>query len=236
MNMMIFRNFLFYLGIMPTAFLVSILALLFFYLPYRFRYPLITSWSHFFIFWAKVTCGLKYKVTGRENIPSENAIVVANHQSTWETIFFQVLLPPQCWVLKKELLYIPCFGWGLAMLEPIAIKRAELNSIKTLLKEGIKRLRAGRWIVVFPEGTRVAVGESQRFSRTAAALAHASKKPVLPIAHNAGEFWPRGMMIQKPGTIQVAIGPVIDPKGKSATEINDLAEQWIKNTMEDIAR
>lgn len=229
--MMFLRNVLFYLGIGPAAFIICLLGLLFFYLPYRFRYTLITSWSHFFIFWAKVTCGLKYQVEGLNHLPKENAIVVSNHQSTWETIFFQVLLPPQCWVLKKELLYIPFFGWGLALLEPIAIRRDQLNSIKTLLKEGIKRLRAGRWIVVFPEGTRVAIGDSHRFSRTAAALAHASKKPLLPIAHNAGAFWPRGMMIRKPGTIQVAIGPLIDPAGKDASEINELAEVWIKNKM-----
>lgn len=229
--MMVLRNVLFYLGIVPAAFFICFLGLLFFYLPYRFRYPLITSWSHFFIFWAKVTCGLRYQVEGLNHIPKENTIVVSNHQSTWETIFFQVLLPPQCWVLKKELLYIPFFGWGLALLEPIAIRRDQLNSIKTLLKEGIKRLRAGRWIVVFPEGTRVAIGDTQRFSRTAAALAHASKKSILPIAHNAGKFWPRGIMIQKPGVIKVAIGPVIEPAGKDASEINELAETWIKTKM-----
>ncbi len=229
--MMLIRNIIFYAGIIPTALFISILALLFFYLPYRWRYALITRWSHFFIFWAKMTCGLKYHVVGLKNLPKETAIVVSNHQSTWETIFLQVLLPPHCTVIKKELLYIPAFGWGLAVLEPIAITRKELNSIKILLKKGINRLRTGRWVVIFPEGTRVSIQDSKRFSRTAAALAHASKKPMVPIAHNAGKFWPRGILIQKPGTIQVAIGPAIDPAGKSATEINQLAEQWIKNKM-----
>lgn len=229
--MMYIRNLFFYILIIPSIFIISTLALLFFYLPYPFRYRLVTSWSHFFIFWARVTCGLKYQVEGLENIPKENAIVVANHQSTWETIFFQVLLPPQTWVLKKELLYIPGFGWGLALLEPIAIQRKNLNSIKILLKEGIKRLRAGRWIVIFPEGTRLKVGDSRPFSRTAAALAHAANKPIVPIAHNAGKFWPRGFMIQKPGTIQVAIGPAIYPAGKNATEITQALEQWIRSKM-----
>lgn len=229
--MMFIRNILFYIGVVPAVILFCTLGMLFFYLPYLWRYRLITAWSHFFIFWAKVTCGLRYHVEGLNHLPKENAIVVSNHQSTWETIFFQVLLPPQCWVLKKELLYIPGFGWGLALLEPIAIERKEMNSIKTLLKKGLKRLRAGRWIVIFPEGTRVAIGHTQRFSRTAAALAHASKKPLVPIAHNAGEFWPRGFMIQKAGTIQVHIGPAIDPVGKNATEITELAEQWIREHM-----
>ncbi len=228
---MYLRNLLFYIGIIPATVFCSCVGLFFFFLPYIWRYRIITSWSHFFIFWARVTCGLKYHVEGLSNLPKENAIVVSNHQSTWETIFFQVILPPQNWVLKKELLYIPGFGWSLALLEPIAIERKELNSIKTLLKKGIKSLQAGKWLVVFPEGTRVSMGSSQRFSRTAAALAHASHKPIVPIAHNAGKFWPRGFMILKPGTIQVAIGPVIDPAGKKATEINHLAELWIKNKM-----
>ena len=144
--MMLIRNIIFYAGIIPTALFISILALLFFYLPYRWRYALITRWSHFFIFWAKMTCGLKYHVVGLKNLPKETAIVVSNHQSTWETIFLQVLLPPHCTVIKKELLYIPAFGWGLAVLEPIAITRKELNSIKILLKKGINRLRTGRWV------------------------------------------------------------------------------------------
>lgn len=229
--MMLFRNILFYLGIAPMLIFFFSIGFAFFFAPVLWRYRIMTTWSRFFVFWAKLTCGLKYDVEGSNNLPKEAAIVFANHQSTWETIFFQVLLPPQCWVLKKELFYIPVFGWGLALLDPIAIQRKDLSSIKVLLKEGIKRLREGRWVIIFPEGTRVPVGESKTFSRTAAALAHASKKPLVPIAHNAGKFWPKGILIQKPGTIRVAIGPFIDPHNKKVNEIHELAEDWVRKEM-----
>lgn len=226
--MMLLRNILFYIGIIPALLFFFGWGFAFFWSPVLWRYRIMSTWSRFFIFWAKVTCGLKYQIEGLNNLPKENAIVFANHQSTWETMFFQVLLPPQCWVIKKELLYIPVFGWGLALLDPISIQRKDLFSIKVLLREGIKRLRTGRWVIIFPEGTRVPVGETKAFSRTAAALSHASKKPLVPIAHNAGEFWPKGMMIRKPGTIRVAIGPFIDPHNKKVTEIHELAEDWVR--------
>jgi 1-acyl-sn-glycerol-3-phosphate acyltransferase len=228
---MIIRNILFYLGIGPVTLFFTALGSLFFFMPYKVRYHIITSWSHFFIFWAKITCGLKYHVEGRKNIPKHNAIVFSNHQSMWETIFMQVLLPYQAWVLKKELLYIPVFGWGLALIEPIAINRKSFNSVRELIRQGKKCLEAGRWVIIFPEGTRVAPGKDHRYSRSGAALAEASHFPVVPIAHNAGHFWPRGFFIKKPGTIKVVIGPEIHTQGKTATEINVEAENWIKKTV-----
>lgn len=230
--MMILRNLLFYLGVTVDTAVFTLFGFLLFFLPYRGRYWLITRWSYFFIFWAKICCGLRYEVEGLENLPKESAIVLANHQSSWETIFFQILLPPQSWVIKRELLWIPGFGWTLGLLRPIAIRRDQLHSIKALLAQGKKRLAEGMWLVVFPEGTRSAVGKLHRFSRTGAALAEASRKLVVPIAHNAGEFWPRGVFIRKPGTIKVSIGPPIDPSNKSVTEINELAEAWIRNKIE----
>lgn len=152
----------------------------------------------------------------------------------WETIFMQVLLPEQSWVLKKELLHIPVFGWGLALLNPIAINRKNIHSVKELIQQGTKRLKNGRWIIIFPEGTRVAPKVHHRYSRSGAALARASGYAVVPIAHNAGLFWPRGFFIKKPGTIQIVIGPVIPSVGKTTTEINLLAEQWIRQTLTEI--
>ncbi len=225
---MILRNILFYLGVIPVTIFLASIGWILFFTPFSFRYWLITRWSHFFIFWSKRIIGLQYSVTGAENIPKKNAIVLSNHQSAWETVFYQVLLPTQTWVLKKELLYIPFFGWGLALIEPISINRREFNSVKALIKQGKKRLDAGRWVIIFPEGTRVPVGGHQRFTRSGAALAEASQYPILPIAHNAGLFWPKGFFIKKPGTIQVKIGPLIDPKDKTVAEINDEAEKWIR--------
>ncbi len=231
---MIFRNLLFYLFLIPVTASIAALGLTLFFLPYGIRYWLITRWSHFFIFWAKVTCGLHYNIIGLENLPKEAAIVLSNHQSAWETIFFQVLLPKQTWVLKKELLYIPLFGWGLALISPIAIDRKQFNSIKEIIQQGKEKLQLGRWVIIFPEGTRVKPGEHKRFSRTGAALAADTGYPVVPIAHNAGKFWPKGLMIRNSGTITVAIGPTIETKGKTATEINALAENWIKMRLEKI--
>lgn len=228
---MIIRNFLFYLGLIPVTILFAILGNLFFFLPFKARYYLITRWSHFFIFWAQITCGLRYTVTGKEHIPTKNAIIFSNHQSMWETIFLQILLPEQCWVLKKELLTIPFFGWGLALLDPIAINRKDFNSVKALIKQGKERLQKGRWVVIFPEGTRIAPNIKHPYSRSGAALAEATGYPILPIAHNAGRYWPRGFFIKKPGIIRIVIGPAIETKGKTASEVNAEAEGWIRKTL-----
>lgn len=225
---MLIRNLLFYAGLIPVTFILTILGWLFFFFPHRYRYWLITRWSHFFIFWAKLTCGLRYEVLGKENIPSKNAIVLSNHQSAWETIFLQVLLPIQSWVLKKELLYIPVFGWGLALIEPIAINRKQFQSVKELIRQGRQKLQQGRFVVIFPEGTRVPIGEERRFAKSGAALSKATGYAILPIAHNAGKFWPKGFFIKQPGTIKISIGPLIEPNEKTIEEINMSAEQWIK--------
>lgn len=231
---MILRNLLFYLGIIPVTFILTCLGWILFFTPLSLRYWIITRWSHFFIFWVQKTCGLNYSVQGLENIPKKNAIVFSNHQSMWETIFFQVLLPEQTWILKKELLYIPVFGWGLALIEPIAINRQQSHSIKELLRQGKQRLKDGKWVIIFPEGTRVAPNEFKRFTRSGAALSHAAQYPILPIAHNAGRFWPKGFCIKRSGTIQIKIGPLIEPQGKTSTEINAAAEDWINREKEQL--
>jgi len=225
---MIFRNFLFYLGLIPVTIFFAILSPMIFFLPFHIRYFIITRWSYFFIAWAKLTCGLDYSLQHKENIPTQNCIIFCNHQSMWETIFMQVLFPNQAWVLKKELLKIPFFGWGLALLKPIAIDRKNINSVKQLIEQGKSCLQANRRVIIFPEGTRVAPGIKHRYSRSGAALAEATQYPVLCVVHNAGLFWPKGFWIKQPGTIQVVIGPLIESKGKTATEINELAEEWMR--------
>ncbi len=225
---MFIRNILFYLGLIPVTIALTLVGCLLFFMPLKTRYWIITRWSHFFIFWAKLTCGLDYQVEGLENLPKQTAIVFSNHQSAWETIFFQVLLPPQTWILKKSLLYIPVFGWGLSLIEPIAIQRQGANAREKLISKGVESLKHNRWVIIFPEGTRVPVGENKRFAKGGAALAQASGYPIVPIRHNAGEFWPKGFFIKKPGVIQVNIGPLIQTQNKSITEINTEAENWIK--------
>tara|TARA_B100000315_G_scaffold260410_1_gene321543 strand:+ start:6944 stop:7513 length:570 start_codon:yes stop_codon:yes gene_type:complete len=180
-----------------------------------------------------MTCEIHYEVIGRENIPETNAVVLCKHQSAWETLALPLCLPPLAFVIKRELLWIPLFGWGLALLEPIAIDRlARRKAIYQLLAQGRERLEAGRWVVVFPEGTRVEAGSKGAYALGGALLAERTGYQVVPVAHNAGECWPRRQFLKRPGTIQLVFGPVIDSTGKSAKEINALAESWIEKTVD----
>jgi 1-acyl-sn-glycerol-3-phosphate acyltransferase len=207
--------------------------LLTFPLPPLVRYRIITRWTHFHVWLLGALCGLRYHVEGREHLPRHGtAIILAKHQSSWETLAFQVIFPPQVWVLKRELLWVPFFGWGLALTQPIAIDRgAGRRAVQQIIEQGRQRLDTGRWVVVFPEGTRMAPGHQRRFGIGGAALASATGYPVVPVAHDAGHYWPRRGFLKKPGTIRVVIGPAIDSHGRTPEEINHLAETWISETM-----
>ncbi len=229
-----FRSIVLFVGQAIAAMIICVIGFFLFPLPYIVRYRFITLWSHFVIWWARIVCGIRYDIQGLELLPHENAIVLCKHQSAWETLFLQTLLGPQTWVLKKQLLKIPFFGWGLAMIEPIAIDRSKSSSIKQLLEQGKRRLQQGRWVIIFPEGSRVAVGENGKFSRSGAVLAKETGYKVVPIAHNAGVCWPRNAFIKKPGTISFVIGPALDPANLNADEIKEKAQSWIESTMEDL--
>lgn len=232
----IWRSALFATGMAISTLVFAPLSLLTFPLPYRQRYAFITQWTRFNLWWLGATCRLRYVVEGLEHLPTGPAVVLAKHQSTFETLAFQLIFPPQVWLLKRELLWVPFFGWGLAMLEPIAIDRkAARKALQQLLTVGGERLEHGRWVVIFPEGTRMAPGQKGRYASGGAMLAARSGHPVVPVAHNAGEYWPRRGFIKRPGTIRVVIGPVIDSRGRSAQEINELAEEWIEAEMRRLA-
>ena len=232
--MLFLRSVLFAVGMLLSTLIIAPLAVLTFPFPFAARYAFITQWARFNLWWLRLSCGLRYVVHGRDNIPAGNAIVFCKHQSAWETLALQSIFPPQVWLLKRELLWVPFFGWGLAMLEPIAIdRRAGRKAVEQLVRQGRERLADGRWVVIFPEGTRVAPGQTGRYGIGGAILAAASGYPVVPVAHNAGEFWPRRGFIKQPGTITVVVGPVIDPRGKDAETINEEAKEWIeRNTRE----
>jgi len=194
------------------------------------RYRIITVWSHLVIGLAWAVCGVRYRVIGRDNLPDSPCIVLSKHQSAWETLAYQVILPPQVWVLKRELLRVPFFGWGLAMMSPIAIDRGSATrALKQTLEQGQSRLSEGWWIVIFPEGTRTAPGERGRYHLGGAWLACKTGAPVVPIAHNAGSVWGRNAFIKYPGTITVSIGPAIQPDGLDPGDLNRKAEDWIEN-------
>lgn len=200
------------------------------------RYRAIAPWSHIMLRWLRLTCGLSYRVVGRENIPATQAIVLSKHQSAWETLAFQDILPPLVWVLKRELLHIPFFGWALAIASPIAIDRgAGRAALKQILEQGKDRLTKGFWVVIFPEGTRVKPGEKGKYNIGGAWLATHSGTPVLPVAHNAGEFWGKGAFLKRPGVITISFGPPIETKGIKADELNARVEAWIEAEMQRLA-
>ena len=201
-------------------------------LPMKVRFAIIALWRAIFLGMCKYILGLHYQVIGRENIPATPSVVLSKHQSAWETVSLQTLFPPLVFVLKKSLLMIPFLGWAFASVKMISIDRsAGRDALRQVLTQGCDRLKAGYWVAIFPEGTRIAPGESRRFKTGGAHLAIKAGAMAVPVAHNAGEFWPKNAFIKKPGLITVSIGPAIDPKGKSAEEITTLAEQWSENEM-----
>jgi 1-acyl-sn-glycerol-3-phosphate acyltransferase len=227
--MLFLRSLLFYIGISLAILVFTPLGLLLLVLPFRQRYRVMTQWGRFAIWWLEKTCQLNYQVQGLENIPTTPAIVLSKHQSAWETIVFQTLFPMQVWLVKRELLQVPFFGWALAVLQPIAIDRKNLRkSMQKIVEQGKQRLAEGKWIVIFPEGTRVNPGEKKRYGVGGAMLAAESGYPVVPVALNSGKFWPPKGFVKRPGTIKVVIGPVIESTGKSYKEINALTEKWIE--------
>ncbi|MDX1252689.1 MAG: 1-acyl-sn-glycerol-3-phosphate acyltransferase [Gammaproteobacteria bacterium] len=234
--MLILRSLLFSIGMTLSTLVFAPLSLLTFPFPVKVRYAFITQWCRFNLWWLGITCNLRYTVEGRENIPAIPGIILSKHQSAWETLALSLIFPTQVWLLKRELLWVPFFGWGLAMLKPIAINRKEgKKAMQQLLEQGEQRLKDGLWVVIFPEGTRVAPGEKRRYAPGGALLSRHSGRLVVPVAHNAGEFWPRRGFIKRPGTIRLVIGSPIDPEGHSASEINAAAETWIENKVREIS-
>jgi 1-acyl-sn-glycerol-3-phosphate acyltransferase len=231
--MLLLRSLLFHAVMVISILVYAPLVMLLFWLPYRTRYRFATLWGYFIIAAAHLLCGIRYRVEGRENLPDGAIIILSKHQSTWETFAYPRLFHfPQVWVLKRELMWIPFFGWGLATLAPIAINRgAGRQAVRQIIDQGRKRLESGKSVVLFPEGTRVPSGYRRRYGLGGGVLAAETGYPVVPVAHNAGLVWPRRGFVLHPGTVTVAVGPVIDPAGKSAEEIRDAAEQWIETTM-----
>jgi 1-acyl-sn-glycerol-3-phosphate acyltransferase len=199
------------------------------FIPFRHRFPLARIWGQSLLTVLRWTCRLDYRVEGRENLPAGASIALVKHSSSWETFAQAVLLPPQAWVLKRELLSIPFVGWSIRLLRCIAIDRgAGGAAVRQMIEQGRACLAAGTWIVVFPEGTRMAPGETRRYGVGGAAVAAATGALVVPVAHNAGWFWPRRSLMKKRGTIRVVIGPPIATLGRDPREINEEAQRFIE--------
>lgn len=230
--MLFIRSAIFLFFQMITAILFSLIGFLLWPLPFKWRYKVMSQWAILNLWLVEKICGVRYQIEGLDNIPDEPCIIMCKHQSTWETLVLQAVFPPQVWVLKRELLWIPFFGWGLAVLNPIAIDRgAGRKALNQILEQGKERLTSGAWVVVFPEGTRIPRGEMGRFGMGAARLAVDAGCAVVPVAHDAGKVWPRHSFIRHPGTITVVIGEKIISTNKKAVELNEHVYQWMEQQM-----
>lgn len=203
---------------------------------HRVYYRRAVGWARANLWLLDRLCGLRFEVEGLENIPQSPCVLYWKHESVWETMAGAVLFPPQTWVVKRELMWLPFFGWGLALLKPIAINRkAGRTAVKQVMSQGRERLANGLFVVIYPEGTRVLPGQERRFGISGAALAKSAGRPILPVAHNAGDFWPRRSFLKRPGVIRVVIGAPIATEQLSNEEITARGREWIAQAIERIS-
>jgi 1-acyl-sn-glycerol-3-phosphate acyltransferase len=235
--MLTLRSLLFTSYVFAAGIIGGTIELLIFWAPHRWKWAVAKAWAHG-NFWAgRVLCGLDVSTEGRENIPDQPSVALIKHTTAMETYWQIAALPPQTWVLKKELVLIPLFGWGVGLvMRPIAIDRKAGGSVvKDVIAQGRNRIERGLWVTIFPEGTRMPPGETRRYGISGAAIAVETGCPVVPVAHNAGDFWPKRGLRKYPGKIRFCIGPPIDPAGRTAKEVNELAQQWIESKMLEIS-
>lgn len=202
-------------------------------LPLHLRYRFTVGWPRMVIGAARVLCGIRWQVRGTEHLPGGRAILLSKHQSTWETFFYVSWMPRElCFVFKRELLWIPFFGWGIGLLNMIHIDRRQgRDAFESVVSQGLAKLDEGRWIIMFPEGTRTRVGSQGKYKSGGARLAVRTGAPVVPIAVNAGEVWPKGRFVKTPGLVTVSIGPPIETVGRDADAVNAEVERWIEAEM-----
>lgn len=228
---LVFTTFLFLWTIGYAAFFVIVGG----FMSYRRRFALIEWYAERIFDVLRVTCKLDYRVEGLENIPDEPHIAYWKHSSAWETFGQFLVGPPKVIVFKHELIFIPFVGLGLRLLRSIAVKRgAGASAVNQVVSQGGSRLADGLSILIFPEGTRVAAGETRRYGVSGALLASRTGCKVVPVAHDAGYYWPRRGLIKKPGTVRVIVGPPIDTAGREPREINEEAQAWIETTIRRI--
>ena len=225
--MLLLRSLLYFVGSIISLILISFSGLLLIFASYPTRQKYLSQWAIFCMWWLKITLNIKTKVVGRENIINSSCIIISNHQSTWETLAFQTIFPAHTWVLKRELLWLPVFGWSLALLKPIIINRGEkLNAIKKVIKQGADRLEKGISIVIYPEGTRQPYKKLGVYQNGGSAIAKKTGYSILPVYHNAGKIWPKGSFIKKPGVITVVIGEAISQSNLKPSEVTENIRQW----------
>ena len=225
--MLLLRSLLYFVGSIISLILISFSGLLLIFVSYPTRQKFLSQWAIFCIWWLKITLNIKTNVVGIENIINPPYIIISNHQSTWETLAFQTIFPAHTWVLKRELLWLPVFGWSLALLNPIIINRGEkLNAIKKVIKQGADRLEKGISIVIYPEGTRQPYKKLGVYQNGGSAIAKKTGYSIVPVYHNAGKIWPKGSFIKKSGVITVVIGEAISQSNLKPSEVTENIRQW----------
>lgn len=231
------RSLLFQIFFFASVTLFSSLCFLSGVFPYQFRFQFARLWGKSMLWTGRVLCGLDYKIEGAENIPDEPSVILIKHSTVFETYAQLAIFPAQAWVVKRELLWIPIFGWGLAAMKPIAINRgAGRFAVKQVIEQGKARLAEGIWITIFPEGTRVASGETKRYGVSGAALAKEAGCQIVPVAHNAGDLWPRRGLRKRPGLIRFCIGAPITVGDRTPKEANRDVQEWIESKMLEISK
>lgn len=233
--MQLLGSLLFTLLMFLTTAVAGVFVLACAWLPIHARYAIPRIWARFLLAMLKILCRLDYTVEGRERLPKEPFISMWKHSSTWETIAQMLVVPPAAWIVKREVVWIPIVGWAVATFRPIAIDRSAGGSaVKQVVAQGRERFAEGLGVLIYPEGTRVAPGETRKYGLSGALLASQTGRLVVPIAHNSGYFWRRRGLLKRPGTIRLVIGPPIDPAGLDPREINERAQRWIDATVAEI--
>ena len=235
--MLFLRSVVFTVIAVISVLLAATLILLTFWAPQRFRSWLCFTWCSFTVWLAKPICGIRVEIEGRENIPDEPCVVMLKHTSAFETYWHVTLFPKAVWVLKKESMSVPLVGWAVSLgLDPIAIDRSSgASAVKQVIRQGSDRLAAGTWVSVFPEGTRMPPGETRTYGISGAALARDANVKILPVAHNADDFWGKLSFIKRSGVIKVRVGPLIDAAAQAPKETNLIVQKWIETQMHEIS-
>lgn len=228
--MLYFRSLIFSIGYNITSALAGLVAVIIWpIMPYSWRWRIVTSWNRFVMLWLRICCNVRYDITGHKHADKFPCVVLAKHQSTWETMFLQFYFGPVSTILKRELFRIPFFGWGLASLRPIAINRGTpIQALKEIKTIGIKRLQQGNNLMIFPEGTRTPFGEVGNYARSGADIAITAGVPIIAVAHNGGKYWPHKQFIKYPGTIKVVISEPFETQGKDRKELTEEIKNWIE--------
>ena len=225
--MLFLRSLLYFVGSIISVITITLCGLFFVFSPYSTRQKFLSQWAIFCIWWLKITLNITTRIIGQENVNKSPCVIISNHQSTWETLAFQTIFPAHTWVLKKELLWLPVFGWSLALLKPIIINRGDkLNAIKKVILQGSDRLNKGISVVVFPEGTRQPYNQLGDYQNGGAAIAKKTGYDIIPVYHNAGKIWPKGSFIKKSGVITIVIGEAISSSSMTSSGITEEIRNW----------